>query len=82
MINTQEFWGGAKVSSHLLHNVEVRQEAEVGVGVDEAGGLAGLHEADVIQPLGDDGLVPDVHPHAVLAQRQSDHVWGLSSPKM
>ena len=65
MISTQ-FGGGAKVSSHLLHNVKVGQEAEVRVGVDEAGGLAGLHEADLLQPLGDDGLVPDVHPHDVL----------------
>ena len=81
MISTQ-FGGGAKVSSHLLHNVKVGQEAEVRVGVDEAGGLAGLHEADLLQPLGDDRLVPDVYPHAVLHSGSQTMCWDCPVGKM
>ena len=50
----------------LLHDIEIRQEAEVGVSVDQAGGLARLHQPDVLQLLDDQSDILHVNVNIIL----------------
>ena len=52
----------------LLHDVEIRQQTEVGVGVDQAGRLARLHQPDVLQLLDDWSDIFHVHVDTILTQ--------------